>query len=849
MTMPSAMPLPPLLLPPGTVSRHRFSPYWLLMLAGLLQGVRAEEEVSFDPALLHLPAAGEQGHLDVDRYRRGNPLTAGSYPSDIMLNQAVITHQTVTLRRLADDNIEPCLTAPLLQRLGYLTDTLSATQQRALASGACLPDLAHTAGLHWHYAMESLTLAFEIEPDHLRHQIRGAIDPADWQTGSTVAFVRYNLFHYVSQSGVSQSGVSQNAASQQSSFADLDNGINLGAWRLRNRSVATRMQQQNHLHSLQTYAERSLPDWTARLRLGQNWSDGRLFDGIAYNGIELASDERMLPASQRGFAPQIRGVARSYAKVTIRQHGSVIYETAVAPGHFVIDDLYPTTYGGDLTVIITEADHSQHQFQVPFAAVPGMVRPGQWLFSATAGRTRPVSWADHGAAASPFAQGQLYYGLNNHLSLFGGVTALPDYQAGVSGINLNTSLGAISLDATRSQLARNSPHEQGMSYRATYSTRLSATDTRLTLASYRYSSKHYRSLNEAVNGSLMQGDAHPHQRFDMTLSQPLGSGSLYLMGSHQTYWHNQHAATSWQLGYNNQLGLISYHLAGEHLRSDSGQAENQIALELSLPLGDNASHSLSLQTVASNRNGAQERVELGGSVGDTRALSYGIQANRQVQDHQAQQGIGANLAYRSPRTSLSGSASHSSGHQRQYSLGISGGLVVHDGQLDAVPELGETFAILHAEGAEGANLRSQSGVAIGQDGYAIVPQLAPYTAVELALDQASINPATELLGNSQWVVADAGAAVRVEYPTRHGQSVLMQLTDSQGHALPFGTSVHNEQGEEVGLIGQGGQLYARLARARGTLSAAQGDATCHTAYQLPATDGRLLQLATPLRCQ
>jgi hypothetical protein len=60
------------------------------------------------------------------------------------------------------------------------------------------------------------------------------------------------------------------------------------------------------------------------------------------------SDDEMLPDSQRGFAPTIRGMAHSNAKVTISQHGYVIYETFVSPGAFAINDLYPTAQSGDL---------------------------------------------------------------------------------------------------------------------------------------------------------------------------------------------------------------------------------------------------------------------------------------------------------------------------------------------------------------------------------------------------------------------------------------------------------------------------------------------------------------------
>ncbi|MCT6957964.1 fimbria/pilus outer membrane usher protein, partial [Salmonella enterica] len=84
----------------------------------------------------------------------------------------------------------------------------------------------------------------------------------------------------------------------------------------------------------------------------------------------------MLPDSMRGYAPTVRGVAETNAKVTVRQNGVVLYETTVAPGPFTISDLYATGYGGDLAVTVTEADGRVRSFAVPYASVPQLLRPG-----------------------------------------------------------------------------------------------------------------------------------------------------------------------------------------------------------------------------------------------------------------------------------------------------------------------------------------------------------------------------------------------------------------------------------------------------------------------------------------
>lgn len=84
----------------------------------------------------------------------------------------------------------------------------------------------------------------------------------------------------------------------------------------------------------------------------------------------------MLPNSQRGFAPTVRGIANSSAIVTIRQNGYVIYQSNVPAGAFEINDLYPSSNSGDLEVTIEESDGTQRRFIQPYSSLPMMQRPG-----------------------------------------------------------------------------------------------------------------------------------------------------------------------------------------------------------------------------------------------------------------------------------------------------------------------------------------------------------------------------------------------------------------------------------------------------------------------------------------
>ncbi|MDI5624151.1 fimbria/pilus outer membrane usher protein, partial [Salmonella enterica subsp. enterica serovar Kentucky] len=92
------------------------------------------------------------------------------------------------------------------------------------------------------------------------------------------------------------------------------------------------------------YVQRDITALRSQLIMGEAYTTGETFDSVNIRGARLYSDSRMLPSSQASYAPIIRGVANSNARVTITQGGYKIYETTVPPGAFIIDDLSPSGF-------------------------------------------------------------------------------------------------------------------------------------------------------------------------------------------------------------------------------------------------------------------------------------------------------------------------------------------------------------------------------------------------------------------------------------------------------------------------------------------------------------------------
>ena len=105
-----------------------------------------------------------------------------------------------------------------------------------------------------------------------------------------------------------------------SSYGTL--GFNYGAWRLRGDYQASSYWGDNERTSTELnriYAYRPLTDMAAKLTVGEQQLNSQLIDGFRYTGVNLANDERMLPPSLQGYAPEVSGIAKTNAKVTISQ--------------------------------------------------------------------------------------------------------------------------------------------------------------------------------------------------------------------------------------------------------------------------------------------------------------------------------------------------------------------------------------------------------------------------------------------------------------------------------------------------------------------------------------------------
>lgn len=804
----------------------------LLLLSGATaMTAHGVENVEFNPAFFPNGANGKQ--VDVSRFSQGNVVLPGSYRVDVYLNGQWIGRETLSFMAVEGrDSAQMCLEREALVRFGIdldapLNQPAEVDQPAAAPFAACEDVASYLPGSHSQFDPGENRLTLQVPQVYLARQARGYVDPKHWDSGVDAAFVRYNANTFAAQA---------NGRSINSHYLGVNSGLNLGEWHWRHNGSFSRTAIGSGYQSSSTYVQRELSPLRSQLVVGEIFTPGELFDSVRLRGASLFSDDRMLPDSQTGFAPVVRGIAETNARVTVRQRGVLLDEVSVAPGPFVLNDLFPTGYGGDLTVTVTEADGRQREFIVPFAANANLLRAGYSRYALSVGQLDEI-----GLRHPPtLMQATYQHGLSNLLTGYTGAVVGEDYQSQLVGAAFNTPLGALSLDLTNSS-AKLPGHEarEGRSVQLRYSKNFTDTGTHFALGAYRYSTEGFLTVADAarvrglaIDGLNLDNVSRLRDRMDISLNQSLGNGSVYLTGSSQNYWNRKSGNLTFTTGYTSSWKGLHYTVSAQRTKDLlSDRVDKQVELSLSFPLGSGARAPTLTSAAYRGNQSSGERVNLGGSLGERSEFTYGVGGTRTQGSGNA---TSADMKYQASHGVLSAGYGQSNSH-RAASFGMTGGVVVHAGGVTFAPELGDTLGIVQASDAQGARINGNHGAQVGGNGYAIVPHLTPYRQNVVELDPKDLSVDVELKTAAQNVAPRAGSVVKLHFDTVSGQAILITALREDGGALPFGSDVFDEDGASVGIVGQGGKAFVRVARTQGRLTVkwgADASASCRLQYGL-----------------
>lgn len=661
-----------------------------------------------------------------------------------------------------------------------------------------ITDIAATIpGAFYKYDFGNGRLNISIPQIGLDNYSRGYVDPKEWDDGINAAFVNYNIRH--SQNWYKDRDDTNNT------FIGLRSGINFDVWRLRNHSTYSRTSGKTDWNNLQTYVERDIRPLKSHLTIGETASDNGVMESNPYRGVKLASDESMLPQSQRGFAPVVKGIAQTNAVVTIRQNGSVIYQTTVPPGEFEINDLYPTSYSGDLDVQIEEANGTIRSFIQPFSAVPMMQRAGSLKYSIDIGKYN----VDNALRKPNFAQASAIYGLPYNLSVYGGFILSKDYQAYTAGTGINLgSIGAISADVTQSKTELlDKTNAQGQSYRVQYSKYMPGTGTSFSLASYRYSTKEYYDFSASNNDPYESG--RKKQQFQASISQSLKDiGYLSINGYQQYYWDRSGVDKNLTVGFNSNYRQINYGISYSYTKQEHTNSKNEmLSINFSVPFTLGQKNNWVNYRYNTSQNGDSiSSVSVSGTRLEDNNLQFDITQNYNHSRHENSGSVSGNYIVSSGE--YNGGYSYDPRYQSA-NIGATGALLLHSGGITPARAIYDSAVLVKANDINDLKVNNAQSLYTNSWGYAVVPSATRYERNKISVDPSTLTGNNDVGLSTTTVVPTRGAIVLADFKGKRGARVMLKLTHHD-QLIPFGAQVSvlvDKEEVTTGIVANDGEVY------------------------------------------
>lgn len=788
--------------------------YIILLCLGQFQYTHASTPsfIEFDDAFIQ----NTTEKINVSKFSYGNFIDKGEYKLDIYVNGKNKGTGSVFIKNESpnsDVTKQLCITSNLIE-LFDLKKTIS------LSKGCDeLSKITSYGSAEINLSISRLNIF--LPQAIVKNRPNDYISPALWDEGIPAGFISYNYNSY---------NYNNHNDKNRSQFLSLNNGVNLFGWNFRHGGNYTKSSYGHGKYtSYNTYAKHDIDTIEGQLTVGDFITKNNFMTNYSVRGIQVASEKQMVPQSQRGFFPEIKGVANTNARIQIKQKNNIIYEKVVPPGPFNINDLYSTPYNGDLEVSVLESDGSINKFIVPYASSSNMLRPGNNEYQFSFGRYRNTGFdSDYITNAS------YQYGLNNILTINSGSIFSQKYKSGILGGGVNLPIGSLYVDINYA-MAQIDNNKNGYSLHGDYSVTLDKTNTYLSFAAFRFSSENYFDLDEAMNYKkhnkyYISNRTGAKSQYLISLNQsfPHDFGKIYFNAYQYDYWNSDKKIRYIQLNYNNNYKFITYSLGvnSSFHNENTNYNDAQVFASFSIPLNFMKNPPRLYTTVNSSNHNSSNTSTISGSDGENNEFNYSLSnSNRKGFDSN----YSVSTSYRAPIANLSSSLSTDDHGDSQNSIGVSGGIVIHPYGITLANALGDSFAVIHANKGAGAKVNNSSNNSLDWWGNGIYNYLTPYEFNEVGVNIKDVSTDVQFHSTQKRVVPRKNSILLVNLETEYGPATLINLTRLNGEPVPMGASVlFNKQ--IVGMVGQDGQVFLRNISDNSTLKVDWGDKYCNFTY-------------------
>ncbi|UAN54633.1 fimbria/pilus outer membrane usher protein (plasmid) [Serratia sp. JSRIV002] len=824
----------------------------VILFLFMVASVQAEgETVEFETRALGL---GDNKNVNLSDFSRSDYIPEGIYPLTLMINDRVITNYNFNIINV-EDKSQICFPLQIVEKFDLKEVPLAQLRKNTIPGNPECILITGYQGATTRVDREKSILLVSVPQALLNYSDPDWSPPSQWDDGVPGILFDYTL----SGNLYGRSGSTSNSI--VSSFGTL--GANYNSWRLRSNYQASLYssgygEKKRQFSTTAVYVTRSLKEAGAHLTIGKNYLQSDVFGSLNYRGVSIFSDDRMLPPALRGYAPKLTGVARTNARVTISRGDSIVYEKMVPPGPFVIEDLTNNT-SGLLTMSIREEDGEEQTSTIETSNVPFLTRSGHIRYKVVLGQMVE----SYGSFKPMLATAEASIGILSGISLFGGtILTDKDYYAFNNGIGYDMGgLGALSIDVTHARAHVNSQSFAGESYRFNYSKVFDSIDSQITFAGYRFSEKNYLSLdNLAFMKSAPNFAATNKENYNLVASKNFHDVglSVNLIYNRQTYWQDVSDSNSYGLSVSKSFDIGNLKNINAYVSinrtefktsflSQEQKNNNTVYLGLSIPLD---SHSYLSTGMQFNNSQFSPSTTYTNSA-DLRNV-WSIGANTSSPNFYSQSNLNGNIVQNQDAYSA---AFNASVNKDNYYLGgsIKSGITATEYGVAMHRDgyAGNTRLMIDTNGIEGVYVGNQSAndtLMTNAQGITMINNVPDYYRTNYTIDTNRLPDDVESTDPNIQMVLTEGAIGYRKLNLYRGIKALIKLTDAQGRAIPFGTSVDDsQQKRQVGVVGENGEVYVSGIAAGARLTALNGEGLRCT-FILPKQNFSLSSVV-PLTCR
>ncbi|WP_165848001.1 fimbria/pilus outer membrane usher protein [Paraburkholderia lacunae] len=657
---------------------------------------------------------------------------------------------------------------------------------------------------------EKAAIDFVVPTDALATATRRA---TDYATGGVAGLLNYDL---LSMSARNPGGTSQYWQ------AATELGVNASGWIVRSRQIATSQDGRTRFDHQSAYAQRTFAAHETVLQAGQINPQSTPFAIGSLYGVQLFPEEALVAPPESGAV--VSGIARTQARIEVRQLGALIYSSQLPPGPFALRALPLVSGNADLDVTIVEEDGDRQHFVVPaasfnrsgFGAVQGLSFAAGRLEGAGDGQTPWLATVSRG------------WQFGQRVNVSAGLLASAPYQAGAVSAEFAPLLGIQA--ATRLWLARATGGATGAQAAVSLN---SAWEGNFNFyASVNQRTAGYRDLADAIQED---GQAAPSFRTQYSAgvnwnTSVLGYFTLGYTRTEQFGASNMQRVTgAWTRAF--KRAAVSLNLAKSIGGGTPGG--DQLYLSVNVPLGKRSVTTYANLSDGAARFGSRYADQFG------RTGRYSVAADYDNARRTAS--ARATLSAVPRYTQVGVTASTYGAASSSFTANLRGGVVGYGGGVVLSPyEVRDTFGVATIGKQPDIELSTPSGpVWTDPRGHAVLASLPAYSSARIMINTKTLPRNVDLKNSVQEVDVARGSVSQLDFSVQQTRRVLLTARLANGEPLPKLTTVIDSGDQFVAVAGEDGRLILEGAALSSSLRAELPDGTvCRLTYTLTDTPSK-----------